>query len=337
MTNTDDPAPLIEIGFGFWRAKALLSAVELGIFTLLARQPRTASELSAELGLHPRGASDFLDALVALGLLARDTERRYANTPLTAQFLDREKPSYLGGLFEMAEERLYPVWGKLSDALRSGEPQNEAKHEPDYYSNLTADPHRLRTFLRGMTGLSMGAARAIAERFPWQTYASFVDMGGAQGHLATVLAERHPHLSGATFDLPAVAPFFDEYVTERGLSERLRFVAGDFFEEELPRTDVLILGHVLHNWPLAKKRVLLDKAYAALPAGGALIVYEALIDDDRRANVFGLLMSLNMLLVTSGGFTFSGADCQAWMRDAGFTSTRVEHLHAADSMVVAIK
>jgi O-methyltransferase domain len=122
-----------------------------------------------------------------------------------------------------------------------------------------------------------------------------------------------------------------------GLEKRLKFVAGDFFKEPLPAADVLIMGHILHDWDLRQKRVLLDKAYAALPAGGALIVYDTIIDDARRSNVGGLMMSLNMLIETPGGFDYTGADCRGWMKQAGFRKSALEPLAGAESMVVGIK
>jgi hypothetical protein len=239
----------------------------------------------------------------------------------------------------MANARLYGFWGRLTEGLRTGRPQNEAKDDPGAspFTTLYADPARLRQFLQGMTGISLGAAKAIAEKFPWKQYRSFVDIGGAQGALPVQVALAHRHLTGGNFDLPVVGPIFGDYVASFALSDRLRFYPGDFFQDPLPKADVLVMGHILHDWDLPRKRELIAKAHAALPAGGALIIYEALIDDDRRQNVFGLLMSLNMLIETQGGFDYTGADCSGWLREAGFCETRVEHLLGPDSMVIGIK
>lgn len=238
----------------------------------------------------------------------------------------------------MANERLYPFWGCLTEGLRSGLPQNEVKTGgPGLFETLYGDPERLRLFLGAMTGLSMGASMAIAEKFPWKDYQTAVDVGGAQGGLLVQLCLAHPHLRGNNFDLAVVGPIFEDYVATNGLTERLGFLPGNFFDDPLPSADVITMGHILHDWDLDQKRMLLDKAYNALPKGGALIVFEALIDDDRRQNAFGLLMSLNMLIETPGGFGYTGKDCSEWMRDAGFSSTRVEHLAGPDSMVVGIK
>ena len=336
MQGQPTPDRILELGFAFWGAKTLLSAVELGVFSELAKGTQDGEALRERLNLHPRSARDFFDALVALGMLER-RDGQYGNTPETDQFLDRAKPSYVGGILEMANARLYPFWGSLTEGLRSGEPQNEAKTGGDLFAALYADPARLRQFLRAMSGQNMGTAVAIAQKIPWQTYRTFVDVGAAQGAVPVQLARAHPHLTGGGFDLPPVGPIFEEYVAEAGLGDRLRFYAGDFFTDPLPAADVLIMGYILHDWDLERKRTLLAKAYAALPEGGRLVVYEALIDDERRQNTFGLLMSLNMLIETRGGFDYTGADCRAWMREAGFRESYVEPLVGPNSMVVGIK
>ena len=327
----------MQVGLGFWPSKVLLSAVEMGLFTELAHGPESLESLGGRLGLHPRGARDFLDTLVALGFLQR-REGQYSNTPSTDVFLDRRKPSYIGGILEMANHRLYPFWGHLTEAVRTGKPQNEARNgDTPMFEALYADPARLRQFLAAMTGISHGAALAIAAKFPWSQYRTYVDVGAAQGDTAAQIALAHPHLSGTGFDLPEVGPIFEDYIEGLGLSSRVRFSPGSFFDSPLPNADAIIMGHILHDWDLDTKRMLVRKAYDALPSGGAYIVYEAIIDDDRSANAFGLMMSLNMLVETPGGFDYTGADCRGWMREAGFRETRVEQLAGPDSMVVGIK
>jgi hypothetical protein len=307
------------------------------LFTELAKHPETLPELSARLRLHPRSAHDFLDALVSLNFLER-RDGTYYNTPSTDLFLDKRKPSYIGGMLEMANNRLYPFWGNLTVALRTGEPQNEGSQGGvGLFDALYADPERLRGFLKAMTGISHGANMAIAKKFPWADYKSAVDVGTAQGDLITQVALANPHIAGIGFDLPEVGPIFEDYITENGLSGRVQFRPGSFFDSPIPQADVIMMGHILHDWNLEEKKMLIRKAYEALPPGGAYIVYEALIDDDRSKNAFGLLMSLNMLIETPGGFDYTGADCVGWMKEAGFRETRVEHLVGPDSMVVGIK
>ena len=243
----------------------------------------------------------------------------------------------------MANERLYPFWGSLTEGLRTGLPQNEVKTGgAGLFDVIYGDPNRLRLFLGAMTGLSMGASKAIAGNFPWKNHRTVVDVGGAQGGLLVQLSLAHPHLRGTNFDLAVVGPIFEEYVASHGLSDRLKFQAGNFFDEPLLSADVITMGHILHDWNLEEKLMLLRKAHRALPDGHQVAhpsrqILKALIDDDRRQNTFGLLMSLNMLIETPGGFDYTGEDCSKWMRDAGFRETRVEHLVGPDSMVVAIK
>ena len=330
------PDRIMHLGLGFWASKAVLSAVELGLFTELAKGALPAEGLRTRLGLHPRSARDFFDTLVSLGLLER-TDSTYANSPEADLFLDRAKPSYIGGLLEMANARLYRHWASLTEGLQTGLPQNEAKNGGDPFQALYSTPASLKSFLQAMTGISMGAAQAIARKFPWEQYKTFADIGTAQGGTPTQVALARPHLTGYGFDLAVVRPIFEEYVRSFRLEGRLKFLTGDFFRDPLPSADVLIMGHILHDWNQEEKRMLLKKAYAALPEGGALIVFEALIDDERCKNAFGLLMSLNMLIETPGGFDYTGADCSTWIREAGFRETRVEHLLGPDSMVIGIK
>ncbi|HEX3701805.1 MAG TPA: methyltransferase [Vicinamibacterales bacterium] len=335
----DGPTPdkILQTGLAFWGSKTLLSAIEIGLFTELARGPESLEALSGRLGLHSRSARDFLDALVALGFLTRNSDG-YANTAETALFLDRKKPSYIGGILEMASRRLYPFWGHLTEALRTGLPQNEVKTgAAGLFETLYAEPERLKGFLSAMTGISHGANIAIAQAFPWKPYRTFVDVGTAQGDLAAQVALANPHLRGVGFDLPEVAPIFEEYIAAVGASDRLRFTAGDFFKHELPAADVVMMGHILHDWDLPTKKMLIKRAFDAVPVGGAFVVYEAIIDDDRSKNAFGLLASLNMLIETPGGFDYTGADCQAWMAECGFRETRVQPLVGPDSMVIGIK
>jgi 2-polyprenyl-3-methyl-5-hydroxy-6-metoxy-1,4-benzoquinol methylase len=340
VPSPSDPTPehIMQIGLGFWASKTLLSAVEMGVFTELAAGPQGFEKLSGRLGLHPRSARDFLDSLVALGLLRRSGSS-YSNAPDSAAFLDRHKPDYIGGILEMANSRLYGHWTHLTEALRTGRQQNEAKEEVSAspFAAVYADPARLKTFLAAMSGISHGANLAIALGFDWALYKTYADVGTAQGDLAVQIALANPHLRGIGYDLPEVAPVFEEYAQANGVGGRVRFQAGDFFKEALPKADVITMGHILHDWNLEEKKAIIAKAHQAVNPGGAYIVYDALIDDERSKNAFGLLMSLNMLIETPGGFDYTGADCIGWMKQAGFREARVEHLVGPDSMVIGLK
>jgi hypothetical protein len=331
------PDHILQIGFGFWASKTLLSAVEMEVFTELAKRPEDLATLTGRLGLHPRSARDFLDALVALGFLRRE-DGVYANAPEADLFLDKHKASYIGGILEMCNHRSYEHWNHLTEGLRTGLPQNELKGGgAPVFETIYADPARLKEFLKAMTGVSRGANMAIAAKFPWAQYKTVVDAGPAQGDLLVQVLLRNEHLLGIGFDLAEVGPIFEEYVEGHGLASRLQFQAGSFFTDPLPKADVVMMGHILHDWNLEQKRMLIGKAYEALPEGGALLVYDAIIDDDRAKNAFGLMMSLHMMIETPGGFDYTGADCMGWMKEAGFRETRVEHLVGPDSMVVGIK
>nr|WP_264514879.1 acetylserotonin O-methyltransferase [Luteolibacter rhizosphaerae] len=330
------PDRILEVGTSFWSSKALLAAVELGVFTALAESPADLETLKRRFGFQERGAKDFFDVLVALGFLQRENGI-YRNAPEPDLFLDRAKPSYIGGILEMASKRLYGFWDHLIPALRSGEPQNEVREGGDPFAALYASEEGLKGFLGAMTGGSRGANLAMARSIPWERYRTCADVGTAQGDLVAQIALANPHLKGTGFDLPPVKPIFESYMADLGLAGRVSFTSGDFFEDELPQADVILMGHILHDWDLPTKKMLLEKAYRALPAGGAVVIYDAIIDDDRSQNAFGLLMSLNMLIETQGGFDYTGADCIGWMQEAGFTECRVEHLVGPDSMVVGIK
>jgi 2-polyprenyl-3-methyl-5-hydroxy-6-metoxy-1,4-benzoquinol methylase len=341
MGDVKGPSPdhIMQVGLGFWASKTLLSAVETGVFTELADGPAELHQLAGRVGLHPRSAADFLDALTAMGFLQRNGGK-YSNTPDTEIFLDRNKPSYIGGMLEMSSVRLFGHWNHLTEGLRTGRAQNEAKDDPGNspFLALYADPVRLKGFLRAMTGVSHGANMAIGQKAPWAKYRTFIDIGAAQGDLAVQIALANPHLTGVGFDLAPVGPIFDEYAAHNKVCDRVSFQPGDFFTEALPKNfDVITMGHILHDWDLEQKMMLMRKAYDALNPGGAFVVYDALIDDDRSKNAFGLLMSLNMLIETPGGFDYTGADCIGWMKEAGFRDAYVEHLVGPDSMVVGFK
>jgi hypothetical protein len=341
-TVTDlDPSAIMEIGSGYWRAKVLLSAVGLGLFTRLADAPLTLRELREAFGLQPRPAADFLDGLVSLGLLAREgrgDDARYANTPETAHFLDRRSPAYMGGILELWEERNFRFWADLTEALKTGHAQNETKRSGrPFFETLYEDPARLEAFMSAMTGASAANFQLLAERFPFGRYRTLTDVGGANALLSRTVAKAHPHLSCTTLDLPAVTAIAERMIAADGLQARVSAVAGDFFADPLPEADVVTMGMVLHDWDLERKKLLVRRAHAALPAGGALIAIEALIDDARRVNTFGLMMSLNMLLELGDAFDFTGEELRSWCGEAGFRRFEVIPLAGPSSAAVAYK
>jgi hypothetical protein len=336
-----NPEHILQIGMGFWASRTLLSAVDLDLFTQLSGGGRTAAQLAELLGLHGRSRDDFLDALVALGLLAREgdgSESVYSNTPDAAVFLDKKSPAYLGGILEMSSARLYGFWGTLTEALRTGLPQNETKlGGPGLFEALYAEPDLLANFLGGMTGLQIGAFTALSHTLDLSGHHTFCDIGGANGGLAAIVAAANPQLSGVVFDLPPVVPIATAHLADSGVADRVTAVPGDFFADDFPAADVYFMGNILHDWDEAQKQSLINKAYAALPSGGMLVAIENVIDDARRINPFGLLMSLNMLIETTGGFDYTGAQFDAWARQAGFARTEVRPLAGPTSAAIAYK
>ena len=341
MSTRLDPSHIMQTATAFWASKVLLTAVELGLFTSLGDESMTAEELGGTLELHPRGTFDFFDALVALSFLERDgdgPEGRYRNTPETAAFLDKNNSMYIGGLPEMLNARLFGYWNDLGTALKTGQAQSEAKvHGKPIFEELYASEAKLGQFLDAMTGFQAGNFRQLGEKFDFSRYETVTDVGGALALLSRLVGARHDHLSFNSFDLPPVAPHAQKQIDAAGMADRITVVSGDFFADDVPKADVVTMGNILHDWNLEKKKILIRKAYEALPEGGALIAIENLIDDARRENVFGLLMSLNMLIEFGDAFDYTGADFRDWCGEAGFRRFEIIPLAGPSCAAVAYK
>ena len=336
-----DPSHIMEIATGFWRAKTLLSAVELNLFTLLGEGAMTGQEIQASLDLHPRAIPDFLDALVALKVLERDgvgPDASYSNSKESSHFLDKNRVTYIGGFFEMLNARLYGFWEDLTEALQTGRPQNEIKHSgAPIFDELYRDPSHLEQFMGAMTGILLPNFEAFARKFDFSGYATMCDIGGATGQLSIIVARHQPHLRCTTCDLPAVEPIARKTIEQQGLADRIQAASIDFFQDPFPKADVVTMGMILHDWNLEKKMQLIRSAYEALPEGGALVAIENIIDDERRRNVFGLMMSLNMLIEFGDAFDFTGRDFDLWCTQVGFRKTEVIPLRGPASAAVAYK
>jgi hypothetical protein len=335
------PARIMEVGMAFWPAKTLLSAVELGLFTRLGKGAMTGDELQKALGLHRRANPDFFDTLVALRFLEREgdgADARYRNTPETAAFLDQASPTYTGGFLEMANARLYPFWGALTEALRTGAPQNETKHGgASLFAELYSQPERLEQFMGAMAGISAGNFNAFADKFDFSPYKTLCDVGGANGLLSLIVAQKHPHMRCISADLPPATAIATRKIAAAGLADRVSTRPIDFFADPLPKADVITMGMIRHDWNLEKKMSLVKAAYDALPPGGAFVAVENIIDDARRENAFGLMMSLNMLIEFGEAFDFTGADFTRWCKQAGFRKTEILHLAGPASAAIAYK
>ncbi len=339
--NQINPSKIMQIGMGFWASKTLLTAVNMGLFTHLANGELSGQEIQNKLGLNPRSLFDFLDTLVALGFLNRSgikDSASYSNSDDSDLFLDKNKPSYIGGILEMSNNRLYPFWNDLEEGLKTGKPQNETKNGgKPLFEAIYANEDRLREFIHGMGGVQAGNFMKLAHDFDFSKYNTLCDVGGSGANLSIHIAKNNSHMKCISFDLPQVGPIAKENVDGLGLSDRIEVCSGDFFADELPRADVITMGNILHDWGSEDKLMLIKKAYDALPDGGAFIVIENIIDDERNKNAFGLMMSLNMAIETDQGFDFTASDFNKWAKEAGFSKTNVMPLTGPSSAVVAIK
>jgi hypothetical protein len=335
------PERIVQIGMGFWPARTLQAAVKLGLFSLLGKGAKTAEEIRLALGLAPRALPDFTDALVALEFLEREGDgpaALYSNSEEAALFLDKASPAYIGGFLEMAHDRLYPFWADLDTALKTGEAQNEAKRGmASIFETVYSNEQGLAQFLSAMSGISTGNFMMLAEKFDFSPYRTLCDVGGAEGMLSMMVARANPHMRCTSADLPQVEPIARRKIAEAGLSDRVGTAVVDFFKDDLPKADVITMGMILHDWDLPTKQMLIAKAFDALPPGGAFIVVEQLIDDARRENVSGLMMSLNMLIEGGDAFDYTGADFAGWCKEAGFSRCEVLHLAGPSSAAIAYK
>jgi len=336
------PANIMQVGMGFWPSKVLLTAVNAGLFTHLAQKPLSLPEIKKLFGWNctNRNASDFLDTLVALKFLNRQgigDDSVYSNTDETDFFLDKNKPGYMGGILEMANNRLFHFWANLDEGLKTGLPQNEIKHGENLFEAIYKSPELLREFINAMSGISLGNFKAFATKFDFSKYKTLCDIGGAGGMLSIQVATHNPHITCTSFDLPVVEPIAKEIIERFKLSDKIKTATGDFFSDPFPPADIITMGMILHDWNEEKKCLLIKKAYDALPENGAFVAIENVIDNQRNQNVFGLTMSLNMLVETGEGFDFTLDDFGKWTKEAGFKTVDLLHLAGPASAAIAYK
>ncbi len=342
-SNQPTPENIMKIGTGFWASKILLSAVKFQLFTVLAeRKSMSASEIKDYFGFHCtlRHVYDYLDTLTTFGFLNRDgllETARYSNQHDCDFFLDKNKPSYVGGMLEMLNNRLYNFWGSLEEGLLTGLPQNEAKSGGDLFEAIYADTDRLREFIHAMSGIQMGNFNAFAQTFDFSKYKTLVDVGGSAGLLSIMVSKHHPHMSCVSWDLPPVLAIANETIQKFQLQDRVKTASGDFFTDAVPHADIVVMGNILHDWDEETKLMLMRKAFDALPSGGAFVAIENIIDDERNKNAFGLMMSINMLIETGKGFDYTFIDFEKWAQEVGFKSTRLVSLPGPSSAAIAFK
>jgi hypothetical protein len=339
--NKVNPGEIIQVGMGFMASKVLLAATKLELFTHLGNGALSSEEIKSKMGIKGRGAADFLDALVSLGFLLRDgnnNDSKYSNSPETDFFLDKNKPTYIGGILEMANDRLYGFWGDLEEGLKTGKPQNEIKNKGEsFFEELYKSPENLEAFIDAMNAIQMQNFMIFSKQFDFSRYKTMVDMGGASALLSIQVALNNEHMKCTSLDLPPVEPIAKKTIDKFGMTGRVSTTSGDFFTNDFPKADIITMGNILHDWNLEKKKHLIKKAYDALPENGAFVVIESIIDDDRRENPFGLLISLNMLIEGGDAFNFSHSEFDSWAKEVGFRETKIEPLDGINSAVIAFK
>jgi predicted O-methyltransferase YrrM len=308
--------PLMALSTGFWAFKTLAAAHELGLFSrLTGGAGTTVAELAEALGLQPRPAEMLLTGCAALGLLEK-TEGRYRNTPLSEAYLVRGKPYYFGGFVQMADKRLYAGWGKLAEALRTNQPTT---WDPAVQSSAFdgEDPTMLATFWEAMHSLSTMTARKLGEAMDLGQFHRLLDVGGGSGAYDIELCKQYAAMRATVFDLPHVAAIAAGKIAEAGLTDRIETTGGDFFEHLPGDHDVHLLSMIMHDWDEAKDRALLSRSFEALQSGGAVVISELLVNDEKTGPAPAALMSLNMLIETEGR-NYTPAEYSSWLEEAGF-------------------
>lgn len=339
-----DPSKIMQIGMGYWASQALLTAVDFSLFTLLAGQSKKKKEIKESLQFQTtdRHVFDWLDVLVSLGLLKREgllEDALYSDTLDTETFLDEKKPSYIGGIFKMSNSRLYGFWGHLQDALKTGEAQNESHGDSDmnFFNDLYKDSEKLREFIEAMSGIQLGNFMMLAKKFDFSKYKTMADIGGADGFLSCLVAAQHPSVNFITYDLPPVAPVAKKKIENFNLNDRIKVESGNFLKDPIPSADIITMGNILHGLNEESKQELVKKVYDVLPQNGAFMTIENIIDNERKENTFGLLMSLNMLIENGDAFDYTMNDFERWASAAGFARTELIPLAGPTSAAIAYK
>ena len=316
---------ILSLNSAYTGAKILHSAVEVGLFEFLADGGSTLDGIVDGLELHRGTALDFLDALAGLGLLTRE-DGAYRNSAAAEEFLVPSRPLYLGGSVLSHSEVHYGAWAGLTSALRDGRANSGVVAAG--FTLAYDEPERLRKFLEHMDSFNRFVADGLDTCVDWKDHGTFLDLGGARGNIAAHLVRTHRHLRGTVFDLAPVEAHFDEHMAAMGTADRVGFHSGDFFTDPIPRADVVIIGHTLHDWGEEQRRRIVERAAEAVSPGGALVVYDAMIDDD-RADPDALLQSLRCRMVREGGSEYTVEQCRSWVESAGLS---VAGVHAVDSL-----
>lgn len=312
----------MQMATGFWVSKTLMTAVELGVFSKISAyqndnesKSMTLREFQNIIGIEEsRPAEAFTTALVSLGLLEvsknNNGEKAFANSELSSMFLDKSKPTYIGDVIAMFDERLYKRWDKLSEALKTNKPIGEKQGEDiesvfdKAKSNLEVE--QLQKITNAMYGISIGPAMALAKNVDFSKHKKMMDIGGGSGVYAIQVVANNPnHMSAVVLDSKPVCQVADGYIKQYNLQDKVQTMTFDFFNDQLPNDcDVAFLSHIVHIFDKDKNITLLKKIYDSLQnENGIIMISEWLLNDEKTGPIASALMGLTMIIENSGGTT----------------------------------
>jgi 3-hydroxy-5-methyl-1-naphthoate 3-O-methyltransferase len=310
----------MEMASGLWVTKVLATALELGVFEVLAAHgPLTSSELAHRLDLPARSTGMLLTGCASLGLLEKDAGQ-FSNSALAAEYLVSGCRYYFGDLVRLFEARTHRGWMSLADAVRRNQPTTwNVGGSDSLFDQMT--PADAEVFWSGMYSLSAYTACRLGEAHDLSRARRLLDVGGGGGAFAIELCRRYPALHVTIYDRPSVCAATTARIEKAGLSDRIATVGGDFFADtDLPGShDVVLLASVLHDWSEEQDLVILRKCHAALEGGGTLLISELLLDDAGTGQVPAALMNLTMLIETKNGANYTESQYHKWLAEIGFT------------------
>lgn len=312
MAMTEWTLPdLLQLSGGYWSTCALHAGVRLDIFSVLDGTPRTAREVAQLQSSDPRGTAMLLDALASLALLAKRDDT-YVATPFAAVYLSRTSPDYMGHII-MHHHHLVSGWSRLHEAVTTGAPVREPVSRGD-------DETVRESFLMGMFNLASYLAPRISHAIDLSGSKRLLDLGGGPGTYAIHFCRANPGLSAVIYDLPTTQTFAEKTIARFDLLQRIAFTPGDYHVDPVPSGfDTAWLSHILHSDGPVTAAALLRTAVSSLNPGGTLMVQEFILDDAKDGPVFPALFSLNMLVGTEAGQSYSQSELTTMMTEAGLT------------------
>lgn len=334
-TTALSPERLMALTFGFAPPLMIETAIRHGVFDALDKGAKPIEQLCTETGTSPRGLRTVLDALVGLGVLSKDADRRYALTPESATFLVTGKPSFHGAFFLLTSGPMLSSWGTLHEVVRNGRPTHYINREQDgvpFFLRFVEDIFPIHQPAAQALGQALGISKATVPL-------SVLDLAAGSGVWSIALAQQSPQVRVTAIDWPGVIPITKKVAARHGVADRFAFVAGDLHDADFGSGHAIVmLGHILHSEGEACSRRLLEKSFDALAPGGTIAIAEILVDADRMAAVPALIFAVNMLVNSDQGGTFSLGEISGWLREAGFEQIRtVEAPGLAPLLILATK